>query len=169
MFQIKVIAFTIIFTSVESLEELQGNGDVLNQIIHLLSKPAPIRRAVDPESRDKDKHLYRQLTKAIHKNILRTKADAGEDQTYAADKQAEEELKSSLQNKKSALLDRPRVESDGKRDFLVLGPNVFDAFVTVVPNAMYQRIEKKCVNWLDDCSLKGIRARLLRGVHSPYR
>lgn len=75
----------------------------------------------------------------------------------------EKELKGALSHKNSALYDRPFVEKRGKNDYLVMRPEVVDPFVTVVPNHIYYNIEKSCVNWLDDCSLNGLRERLLRG------
>ncbi|CAH0703722.1 unnamed protein product [Spodoptera exigua] len=75
----------------------------------------------------------------------------------------EKELKTALSHKKSALYDRPFVEKRGQNDYLVMRPDVVDPYVTVMPNQIYYAIEKSCVNWLDDCSLQGLRERLLRG------
>lgn len=81
----------------------------------------------------------------------------------------EKELVAALAHKKSALLDKPFIESNGRNDYLVLHPAYRDPFVTVIPNMIYYNIEKGCVNWLDDCNLHGMKARLLRQVQSPYK
>ncbi|KAJ8737312.1 hypothetical protein PYW07_000583 [Mythimna separata] len=85
------------------------------------------------------------------------RGDAAGDHAYLVEK----ELK--LANANSALHDRPYIEKLGRNDFLVMQPEAVDPFVTVIPNQVYYDIEKKCVNWLADCSLKGIRERLLKG------
>lgn len=107
-----------------------------------------------------------------HKSALRLGGDLGIDPNDMRDTEAkliESELKNALAHKKSALFDKPFVEHHGRNDFLVIQPEHKDPFVTVIPNAIYYNIEKRCVNWLDDCNLQGIRARLLRGVKSPYK
>ncbi|CAG4942574.1 unnamed protein product [Colias eurytheme] len=81
----------------------------------------------------------------------------------------ENELKNALALKSSALMDRPVVQKRGKNDFLVMKARVSDPFVTVVPNDIYYNIEKKCVNWLDDCNAKGIKAKLLQKIKSPFK
>lgn len=81
----------------------------------------------------------------------------------------EKELQSTVQKKTSALLDKATVEKRGRNDFLVFETGVEDPFVTIIPNNIYYNIEKKCANWLDDCSLKGIRDRLLQRDNSPYK
>lgn len=118
---------------------------------------------------------HNRLSKRKPKHVLRNRDefhdfnDKGEFIVDPQDKLTEEELKNSFKSKKSALHDHPYLETKGKSDFLVLRPDVEDPSVTVIPNSIYINIEKKCVNWLDDCSLKGIKARLLRGVRSPYK
>lgn len=114
------------------------------------------RRSINPVSLDKAKNLYKLMKKKEEpKKILRAQ-EAHQDLV-------EKELKMALTVKKSALHDRPYIEKKGKNDFLVIHPEVIDPFVTVVPNHIYYNIEKSCVNWLDDCSLIGLRERLLKG------
>ncbi|KAG6443183.1 hypothetical protein O3G_MSEX002699 [Manduca sexta] len=135
------------------------------------------RRSINSDKLAKARELYRILKKTVYreddKPVLRqaiykktTKKPQVVDEHASI---VETELKNALTHKKSALYDRPYVEKAGRNDFLVIRPDVVDPYVTVIPNAIYYNIEKKCVNWLDDCSLKGIRARLLRGVQSPYK
>nr|XP_053624084.1 uncharacterized protein LOC128682997 isoform X2 [Plodia interpunctella] len=81
----------------------------------------------------------------------------------------EKELTSALNEKTSALMQHPYVENKGVNDFLVMKDGFSDPSVTVIPNAIYYDIEKKCVNWLDNCSLDGIRAKLFQVMRSPYR
>ncbi|PZC75933.1 hypothetical protein B5X24_HaOG205326 [Helicoverpa armigera] len=122
------------------------------------------RRAINPVSLARARDYYE--SQHPEKSALRTGDD---EQKTSQDEHAdlvEKELTVALADKQSALFDRPYVEKKGKNDFLVLRPDVIDPFVTVVPNHMYYNIEKTCVNWLDDCSLNGIRQRLLRGSNS---
>lgn len=81
----------------------------------------------------------------------------------------EKELQAVISRQYSALKDNPYVEKKGQNDFLVLQAEEGDPFVTIIPNNIYYPVEKKCVNWLDDCSIQGIRARLLEKVMSPYK
>ncbi|XP_048005944.1 uncharacterized protein LOC125241476 [Leguminivora glycinivorella] len=77
----------------------------------------------------------------------------------------EQELdKVARHNPKSELLGKPYVETKGRNDYLVIQSHSLDPFVTVIPNSIYYDVEKKCVNWLDACSLKGIREHLLQRV-----
>ncbi|XP_061720567.1 uncharacterized protein LOC133527532 [Cydia pomonella] len=79
----------------------------------------------------------------------------------------EQELTKVARSSASELLGKPYVETRGRNDYLVIQSNNVDPFVTVIPNSIYYDIEKKCVNWLDACSLKGIRAHLLQRVQDP--
>lgn len=117
--------------------------------------------------------LYKRITKDMSKDQIKKwlreqpmRFGSAKTETQLRTAQAtvvEKELASALNEHHSALMDQPFVEQQGKNDFLVMKKNKADPFVTVVPNAIYYNIEKKCVNWLDDCSLRGIRARLLHG------
>ncbi|CAB3258968.1 unnamed protein product [Arctia plantaginis] len=112
---------------------------------------------------------YSEITKMLREdNESKTNienVDLHDDQAHLIEK----ELIGALANKKSALLDKPFIESQGRNDFLVLHPAFRDPHVTVIPNMIYYNIEKRCVNWLDDCNLHGMKARLLRQVQSPYK
>lgn len=81
----------------------------------------------------------------------------------------EKELLRTLDKRSSATLSKPFVQKKGRNDFLVIQSDPSDPFVTVVPNDIYYNVEKKCVNWLDDCNQKGLRGRLLQKVHGPYK
>lgn len=81
----------------------------------------------------------------------------------------EKELLRTLDKRSSAMLSKPFVQKKGRNDFLVIQSDPSDPFVTVVPNDIYYNVEKKCVNWLDDCNQKGLRGRLLQKVHGPYK
>lgn len=132
-------------------------------------------RRVNPISLAKAKDYYAALKKTVragpNKNAMKKilRQDEADVEDVKRGVLVENELKNSLDHKKSALYDRPYVEHQGKNDYLVMREDIFDSFVTVVPNHIYYNAEKKCVNWLDDCSLGGIRARLLRGAMSPYK
>ncbi|KAI5636999.1 hypothetical protein NE865_10299 [Phthorimaea operculella] len=79
------------------------------------------------------------------------------------------ELQNSPSMKSSVLLRDAWVQKRGRNDFLVLAEEAKDPFVTVIPNNIYYNIEKKCVNWMDDCSMQGVRMKLLQKVNSPYK
>lgn len=81
----------------------------------------------------------------------------------------EKELLHTLEKRSSAKLSKPFVQKKGRNDFLVIQSDPSDPFVTVVPNDIYYNVEKKCVNWLDDCNQKGIRDRLLQKVQGPFK
>ncbi|XP_063547004.1 uncharacterized protein LOC134754616 [Cydia strobilella] len=88
-------------------------------------------------------------------------------QKMAKEQVEEQELGKLVRSSASELLGKPYVETRGRNDYLVIQSNNMDPFVTVVPNSIYYDVEKKCVNWLDACSLKGIRAHLLQRVQDP--
>lgn len=175
---IKAFTFAIILTtiSVQPLEPLhQENGVIISKIVRLLLNADPARRNINLASLKRARGLYDIIAQDMKdkkkKQLLSAEPAEKEERPGIINKDAiiaEAELKDSLAQKNSALLDRPIVEHKGKDDFLVMRPDIVDPFVTVIPNAMYINIEKKCVNWLDDCSLRGIRARLLKGMQSPY-
>lgn len=164
----------------QEISETSRNQDsTLRSLINLLSTHSNGRR-LNAESIAKAKEMYKSITKNMSKKQIKkwlrqevgaveNKATDPEDIVANEDQVAlvERELTSALYDKKSALYDRPYLEKMGENDFLVINDDLTDQYVTVIPNAIYYNIEKKCVNWLDDCSLKGIRARLLRGAHSP--
>ncbi|XP_063373888.1 uncharacterized protein LOC134661666 [Cydia amplana] len=79
----------------------------------------------------------------------------------------EKELEKLVQSSGSELLAKPYVETRGRNDYLVLQSKSLDPYVTVIPNSIYYDVEKKCVNWLDACSLKGIKTHLLQRVQDP--
>lgn len=114
-----------------------------------------VRYIIDATMRSNNRRQY-DNSKTKYKNTVRR--DAADDHADLVEK----ELKA-LSRKDSALNDRPYVQKQGKHDFLVMQPRIVDGFVTVVPNQVYYDIEKPCVNWLDECSLIGLRQRLLRG------
>ncbi|VVC93791.1 uncharacterized protein LOC126978303 [Leptidea sinapis] len=114
----------------------------------------------------KQKIGSKQLKKLLRQDNEGTTVEHHEDEFEGL---IEDELKNALSQKYSALMDRPYVEKKGKNDFLVLHADVHDPFVTVVPNAIYYNVEKKCVNWLEDCNLQGLRGRLMQVVNSPYK
>lgn len=171
----------ILFKSITTLEikrfviedtSGQGNRLDLKTILDIISsyREQPFRRM--DERAEKIKFLFNLLRTKIGpnklKNILR------QDETSNVPRMdfeglIENELKNALSLKSSALNDRPVVQKRGKNDFLVMKPDVLDPYVTVVPNNIYYNIEKKCVNWLDDCTVQGIRARLLQKVKSPFK
>lgn len=162
----------------EKEEISQSQDEALRNLLDSILTAHSTGRRLNAESLAKARGKYKKLTKNMSrdqiKNWLREKAQTASEgagkEISVRHEQAmlvEEELKSAVNDHKSALNDRPYIEKLGRNDFLVMNPDVIDSFVTVVPNAIYYNIEKKCVNWLDDCSLKGIRARLLRGVQSP--
>ncbi|KAI8430581.1 hypothetical protein MSG28_000803 [Choristoneura fumiferana] len=94
--------------------------------------------------------------------------DAPKGEDLAQILREENELKG-IGSESSVLLERPYIQHKGKHDFLVMESDHVDPFVTVVPNNIYYNVEKPCVNWLDSCSLQGIRAHLLQKVRSPFK
>lgn len=173
----------LIICSVESLRRLEdnisrGQDSSLRHLMNIIISSQKDGRRLNAESLSAARGMYKKITKNMSKsqikkwlrqNVAGNEGLQNPDITVGEEQASvvEEELKTALNQQKSALYDRPYVEKMGRNDFLVMKPDVMDPFVTVIPNAIYYNIEKKCVNWLDDCSLKGIRARLLRGVHSP--
>ena len=148
------------------MKKIKRNGDSLglSKVVRYIvdaKLDALTRREMDAEKMGKAKKLYKYLRShgdSSDKPIMR---QGGADEHA---KMVEKELKNVLDRKKSALHDRPYIEKRGRNDFLVLRPEIADPFVTVVPNDIYYKIEKTCVNWLDDCSMTGLRQRLLRGA-----
>ncbi|KAL0902735.1 hypothetical protein ABMA27_000543 [Loxostege sticticalis] len=160
---------------------------ILTRILNA-ARQIDIKRRINAGSLQQAQNIYSALAKRKHelRNHLRqgTPGEPGEDadvdgvitqhqpptQEVGGDQAAvvETELMNALTKQSSALLERPYVEKKGRNDFLVMKPDIKDPFVTVIPNAIYYNIEKKCVNWLDDCSLQGIRNQLLRKVKSPF-
>lgn len=163
--QITAITTLLLSATVESLIPLKHkrppNHDEIDKILDFLNSLST-RRAVDP----KKLSMARQIYKRLKKSHLRQESSPPDEYIEQA-KQAETELKSTLVQTKPAILERPFIEESGKNDFLVMGLDDADKHVTIIPNHIYYNVEKKCVNWMDDCSLKGIRQRLLRGVQWP--
>ncbi|XP_022833109.1 uncharacterized protein LOC111361016 [Spodoptera litura] len=165
---IKMATSSSIFDAITK-EKRNENAMLLSRVVQYI---------VDTKLRSKSRRAYDDLPLRKSRNSYRGRGNAPrpslripEEAKVLRDDHAqlvEQELKGALSHKKSALYDRPFVEKRGKNDYLVMRPEVVDPFVTVVPNQMYYNIEKTCVNWLDDCSLNGIRDRLLRGSTS-YR
>ncbi|CAK1554723.1 unnamed protein product [Leptosia nina] len=143
---------------------------IVNTITRSRERERSFRRADDRA--EKIKFLHDLITSKVGSgqlnNWLRSRPPSGNPQ-IDFEGLVENELKNALALKSSALNDRPVIQKRGRNDFLVMKPHVVDPFVTVVPNNMYYNIEKKCVNWLDDCNLQGIRARLLQRVKSPFK
>lgn len=81
---------------------------------------------------------------------------------------AVDELTTALRDGPTELLTNPWVEKQGLNDFLVMKAFEND-FSKVIPNDIFYQIEKKCVNWLDKCSINGLSARLLKQLHYPWR
>lgn len=79
----------------------------------------------------------------------------------------ESEIKNAISTNNTALYNRPYIEHHGLNDFIVMRPGSTDMFATVIPNSIYYNIEKKCVNWLDNCNLNGLRKELLNKIGSP--
>ncbi|KAL4717864.1 hypothetical protein ACJJTC_001013 [Scirpophaga incertulas] len=103
---------------------------------------------------------------------LRQGPAKGESNNYEGkqySKVIEAEFKNTAVGQKSALDLNPTVKDKGYQQFLVMSQGNSDPFVTVIPNSIYYNIEKKCVNWLDDCSIQGIRSRLLNTVQGPFK
>ncbi|XP_013162025.1 PREDICTED: uncharacterized protein LOC106113710 [Papilio xuthus] len=133
-------------------------------------------RRCDSDEKMKKKYLIESLRMHIPKKkiqlLLRDqKSDTTETPVTPRNKNflaelVEAELKYALEKKSSALYDRPVVEQMGRNDFLVINPGDLDPFVTVIPNDIYYNHEKSCVNWLEDCSYQGMRARLWRKLKS---
>ncbi|KAJ8737486.1 hypothetical protein PYW08_000081 [Mythimna loreyi] len=153
MFELASFASILDETKYKKYENSIGLSKVVRYIIDAKLRSSN-RRHIDEESLAKAKKLI-DYTRGKEK----LRSDPADEHAFLV----EHELKTALSNKKSALHDRPYIEKQGRNDFLVMQPEVIDPFVTIVPNQVYYDIEKKCVNWLDDCSLKGIRERLLRG------
>ncbi|KOB76256.1 4-aminobutyraldehyde dehydrogenase [Operophtera brumata] len=107
-----------------------------------------------------------QIKKWLRNEPTEDVENENEDITNNQASVVEKELEHVLE-KKSSVFEKPHLEKFGQNDFLVMDTELEDKFVTVIPNAIFYNVEKKCVNWLDDCSLQGIRDRLLRGVKSP--
>lgn len=133
-------------------------------------------RRCDSDEKMKKKYLMESLRMHIPKNkvnlMLRDqKSETTEvivtprSKNFLAEL-VEAELKYALEKKSSALYDRPVVEQMGRNDFLVINPGDVDPFVTVIPNDIYYNHEKTCVNWLEDCSYQGMRARLWQKLKS---
>lgn len=131
------------------------------------------RREISPDEMSKSRNIYEAIAKnnaKRAKELLRIVGVPGlipEHHNFT--KVVETELQSVVHKKSAALLDRPVIEKSGNNDFLVFEASRDDPFVTVIPNNIYYNVEKKCVNWLDDCSLKGIRAKLLQKEHFPFK
>lgn len=179
-FTLLIITLTTSLKTAEDVkkEKKNENAMILGKVVKFLIDSklrSKNRRALNPVNLAKARDYYKALTKDMgghnKKKVMRSRRDPAPKalRTDEHSDLVETELKLALTHKKSALFDRPYVEKHGKNDYLVLRPEVVDPFVTVVPNHMYYNIEKKCVNWLDDCSLRGIRARLLRGANSPHK
>ncbi|XP_039763231.1 uncharacterized protein LOC120636038 [Pararge aegeria] len=130
-------------------------------------------------SNDNIRYFYKSLSNTVNveqfKNWLRQEAAGYNEEAPAMDAKdelaalVEDELINALAKKSSAILDKPYVQKKGRNDFLVIRSDSSDPFVTVVPNDIYYNVEKKCVNWLDDCNQKGLRDRLLQKIHVPYK
>ncbi|XP_047523903.1 uncharacterized protein LOC125062200 [Pieris napi] len=159
------------------IEDRSDPADQLNfkRILDIISRsretPQTYRRM--EERAEKIKFLYNFLRTKLGtsriKKILRNQGETASVPKMDLEGLIENELKNALALKSSALNDRPVLQKRGRNDFLVMKPDVVDPFVTVVPNNIYYNIEKKCVNWLDDCNLQGIRSRLLQKVKSPFK
>lgn len=162
----------------EEISDISRSQDsALRNLMNIIVAAHKSGRRLNAESLTAARQKYKKITKNMSKSQIKKwlRQNAGRtgesqpDVSVSNDQAAlvEEELEATLSQQKSALDDHPYVEKSGRNDFLVMSADVIDPFVTVIPNAIYYNIEKKCVNWLDDCSLKGIRERLLRGVQSP--
>lgn len=77
------------------------------------------------------------------------------------------EMKEIFSHNTTGLDLKPYLETKGHNDYIVLHHDQADPFVTVIPNDIYYNIEKKCVNWLDNCNAKGLREQLMMKVLSP--
>lgn len=150
------------------LENLAGTK------LYLTNDISAKRRHITTEEMGRSRNIYEAIAK--NKQALRqgkivpsmsVTDNIAENHHYA--KLVENELKATIHKKSSALLDRPTMEKKGNNDFLVFQPKTQDMYVTVIPNNIYYNIEKKCVNWLDECSLKGIQEKLLQRDHSPFK
>lgn len=127
-----------------------------------MSKARNIYEAIARNKEDQEKF--------INKNIrLTNKGQSSIGRNYEFSGLVEKELQSTVLKQTSALMDKPTVEKRGRNDFLVFQSGLADPYATVIPNNIYYNIEKKCANWLDDCSLMGIRERLLQRERSPYK
>lgn len=131
------------------------------------------RRMFSPSDIAKAKKMVSMLTQKMSngqlKKLLRDSIIAPQEVVEGTGPEfqivVEKELEASISKLKSALLDTSYVEKKGQNDFLVLATDV--THVPYIPNNIYYNIEKKCVNWMDDCSLQGIRSKLLQKVKSP--
>ncbi|RVE51051.1 hypothetical protein evm_004342 [Chilo suppressalis] len=182
---ITILMIAVYVTVVKSLKplsnrkfSLENNGDEkdLKTTLQLLRVAGEIqngRRA--PQKSDMNGFKLTKPAKyARSSNVKYPQVNARKRSVNEGDKDeqaviVEKELLDTYNKETSALLHRPYVEKKGYNDFLVMKPHLHDPYVTVVPNAIFYDIEKKCVNWLDDCSLRGIRAKLLHKVNWPYK
>lgn len=195
MFQVSLLAISVFYILADALRELPQhtqeqtleklepvfrNNNALRRVLaSLVANKQLNTRRLNSRERAKAKNFFKTLAKIPKKKLQKLLREGGEKDaategtvTIVRDEQAavvENELIDALNKKSSALLARPYVEKKGQNDFLVMNPGIVDPFVTQVPNAIYYNIEKKCVNWLDDCSLQGIRTKLLNTVNYPYK
>lgn len=169
-FQIRIFIVCVIFKMATSLSRFDerlnkfkrsDDSSALSKVVRYIVEAklnSNNRRSLNADKISKAKKLFNYLkSKSESRPVMRQTSDDHAEIT-------EKELKNTLSQKKSMLHDRPYIEKKGENDFLVLRPAVVDPFVTVVPNHIYYNIEKTCVNWLDDCSMTGLRERLLRGA-----
>lgn len=83
-------------------------------------------------------------------------------------KEGVDELRNVLADPLTGLLQNPWIEKQGHNDFLVMKPDIPE-FNKVIPNDIFYEIEKKCVNWLDGCSINDMAQRLLHKMKYPWR
>lgn len=112
--------------------------------------------------------LKQQVRQGDYENEVANASITNIDNINSDDKHIiETEISDALSQNSSAINQRPYIEQLGLNDFIVMRPAAEDKFVTIIPNNIYYGIQKKCVNWLDNCSQKGIQDRLLRQISSP--
>ncbi|KAJ2954531.1 hypothetical protein O0L34_g2815 [Tuta absoluta] len=178
-------AFRRILESLASAKFYLTGGDSKSMDPLQLSNSKSLLQSLDRRrrgSRHKQGDQLSQVLAAYYPSALRVDAAVEPVQVRAQDTEAAQdranndarnelvinELQNSPSIKSSALLHNAWVQKRGRNDFLVLAEEAQDPFVTVIPNNIYYNIEKKCANWMDDCSLQGMRMKLLQRVKSPW-
>lgn len=149
------------------------NRNILRRTLENLARTklyltSSARRDISPIEMSKSRNIYEAIARNRKDDMPLAKHETQPMNPHFAGL-IEQELQMTSQKKSSALLEKATVQKRGRNDFLVFESSDDDPFVTVIPNNIYYSIEKSCVNWLDDCSLKGIRERLLQKEYSPFK
>lgn len=190
-FQVQLLVGISILEAVQPLRVLHSsyrrqlqnneNRNILRRVLENLASTklyltSNARKYISPAEMSKSRNIYEAIARnraAVVKvrpkksRMAQNRGTIGHNKEFSG--LVEQELLSTVQKQTSALLDKPHLEKKGRNDYLVFNPGVEDPYVTIIPNNIYYNIEKKCANWLDDCSLKGIRERLLQRENSPFK